>query len=342
MGQNLVVAVCPYSGNNQNDSIVLNAQSLQRGIGANLAFHTTRFDVHAPYHLSLHPDIPGPLGLVLPGAVIQPGTLMVAARREPPAAESDGVAAMGGATEARPEEAISRAARLEDVGIVHRVVVTNGNDGYVITNHHSYSLATWAPIPLPVLVRRLTAGEGGSPTMRITTVSLREVRVGDKFASRHGQKGTVGGVLVDQTDMPYTADGMVPDLLFGRARPGRARTRAQLARHPVTDDHGPDVGAGRQQGDGPPGRGRRRRALWRSLRPPHQPALRVRPPLRRGLPPLGAGGHVLGRHRRPPGWDGVHRPRVLPAAPPHGASPRPPAPGPRPPPTSSTRGRSVR
>jgi hypothetical protein len=58
MGQNLVIAVCPYGGCNrfcvplctvyrgtdpQNDSIVLNAQSLQRGIGVNLAFHTTRF-----------------------------------------------------------------------------------------------------------------------------------------------------------------------------------------------------------------------------------------------------------------------------------------------------------
>ena len=35
------------SGNTctQNDSIVLNLQSLQRGMGANLMYHTTRFDI---------------------------------------------------------------------------------------------------------------------------------------------------------------------------------------------------------------------------------------------------------------------------------------------------------
>ena len=75
--------------NNQNDSIVLNAQSLQRGIGANLSFHTTRFDIHAPYRLFPHPNIPGDMGVVLPGAVIQPGALMIAARVDENAAANN-------------------------------------------------------------------------------------------------------------------------------------------------------------------------------------------------------------------------------------------------------------
>lgn len=59
----------------------------------------------------------------------------------------------------------------------------------------------------------ITEGEEGFNVAKVRVYESRTPDVGDKFASRSGQKGTIG-CIIPEADMPYTSDGVKPHIII--------------------------------------------------------------------------------------------------------------------------------
>lgn len=193
-GQNVVIALMSFEGYNMKDSIVLNRGSVERGLARSTYFRPYVVE-ELRYGGGLVDEIGVPTkevkgyksekdyrlleddGIIYPEAFVKEDDVLIG-KTSPPRflGELD-------------EFSIAASKRRESSAIVR-----HGEEGIV-------DFVT------------VTENEEGNRLVQVRLRHLRIPEVGDKFASRHGQKGVIG-LIVPQSDMPFSASGIVPDIIF--------------------------------------------------------------------------------------------------------------------------------
>lgn len=176
-GQNAIVAIAIYGGYNQEDSIIMNQSAIDRGLFRSTFYRTTtsveRSEIGESFEKPQADLVRKPKKNT--SDLDEDGFLPVGSK-----VSIDSVL-MGKVARNAEDELQDISILSKDAGYVDKIMRTTGPNG-----------------------------------TKISSVRIRNTRIpemGDKFASRHGQKGTVG-ITYRQEDMPFTSSGMVPDLII--------------------------------------------------------------------------------------------------------------------------------
>ena len=193
-GQNVTIALLSYDGFNMQDALILNGGSIQRGLARSTYFRPFKAE-----ELRYQGGLIDEIGI--------PDKEVKAYRSEEDYRflEDDGIV--------YPEARV-----IED-----DVVIGKTSPPRFLGEMEEFSIAANTRRESSVVLKHglkgvvdmvaLTENEEGN---RLVQIRLRDQRIpepGDKFASRYGQKGVIGRI-VPQADMPFTASGIVPDIIF--------------------------------------------------------------------------------------------------------------------------------
>jgi DNA-directed RNA polymerase II subunit RPB2 len=226
-GENVMVAITMYGGNNQEDSMIMNQTALKRGMFKTLYSHS--YD-HTEEFI-------GMAGRDQEGHPVGPHTEIRNPVKDETIKRKEGYN-----YEMLDEDGIVKVNTLVDdktilVGMVMPILSPTGST----TGWRDASVE-----PKRGQVGRVDAvyrysTQEGLRGVKIRIVEDRTPIVGDKMSSRHSQKGTIGQVL-DEADMPFTAKGLRPDLIFN---PHGIPTRMTVGQflEPGTNRLGLQIGA---------------------------------------------------------------------------------------------------
>ena len=187
-GENAVVAIMSLNGYNVEDSILFNESSIQRGM-----FRTTYFSVYEGEEES---------------SVVNGSNNAVFSDMK-----------NNKITKLKPGHNYSK---LNQYGLIDENQTVDENTILIgminndLVTPDKYNDVSIGPKKGQVGVVDKSYMTDGGEGFRIAKVKIRSERspnIGDKFASRHGQKGTVG-LIIPERDMPFTSAGIKPDIII--------------------------------------------------------------------------------------------------------------------------------
>jgi DNA-directed RNA polymerase II subunit RPB2 len=203
-GMPLIVAIMTHTGYNQEDSVMLNQGAVDRGLLQTTVYHTEKDEdkkQHGDAEIRCRPDPANTKGMKFGNysKLSANGTMP-----ENTLIENMDIILGKKVTIRKARNNPADLIKFEDMSRCHRV----NEPCYVDKNY-------------------LDRNGDGYSFLKLRMRALRKPDIGDKFSSRHGQKGTVGNII-PEVDMPFTANGLKPDIIINpHAIPSRM-TIAQL------------------------------------------------------------------------------------------------------------------
>ena len=203
-GQQVIVAIASHTGYNQEDSLLFNKGSVDRGLFLATIYHTEKDEdkkLFGTEEIRCKPDKTktknikfGNYDKLTSQGIMKENTLI-----------EDRDIIIGKVIPIKENKNdFTKSVKFSDGSISHRTQEESYVDkNYIETNGDGYNFC------------------------KVRIRNFRKPVIGDKFSSRHGQKGTIGNIIPEE-DMPFTANGLKPDIIINpHAIPSRM-TIAQL------------------------------------------------------------------------------------------------------------------